>query len=153
MKAILLIFPFLCFSCSSNSVQEEGRQGEQQKTILLSGEEMPRFPGCEDMEGSAAEKKKCADQELLKHIMNHIQYPETARRDSTEGRAVVSFKVTHTGAITDVIIVQDPGNGLGEEAKRVVETMKTMPERWTPGRDNGVPVDVKYNLPIRFKLD
>ena len=41
------------------------------------------------------------------------------------------------------------GWGLDEEAIRVVKSMPA----WTPGKQNGKPVYVKFTLPIRFQLN
>lgn len=116
-------------------------------------EEMPRFPGCEDLEGSIAEKKNCADQELLKFIYQNVSYPDLARENGVEGMSVVSFTVSEKGKITDIKILRDPGSGTGAEAMRVVALMNDLKERWTPGKVNGEKVRVQYNLPIRFKLN
>lgn len=121
--------------------------------IIFIAEQMPRFPGCEDMAGTTKAKKQCADQALLGYIYERINYPAMARENGIQGIAVVSFIVWNDGSIRDVKIVRDPGAGLGKEAKRVVETMKRLPENWTPGKQRGRAVNVRYNLPVRFVLD
>ena len=39
---------------------------------------MPRFPGCEDMKGSDAEKEECAKKKLLEFIYGNLKYPTIA---------------------------------------------------------------------------
>jgi len=59
--------------------------------------------------------------------------------------------VTKKGQITDVKIERGFGEGdLGchEEAARII---KSMP-KWHPGYKNGVPVNVRYSLPLKFKI-
>ena len=46
-------------------------------------------------------------------------------------------------------ILRGIGGGCNEEALRVVRGMPN----WTPGMQRGKPVRVKYNLPIRYKLN
>jgi hypothetical protein len=41
------------------------------------------------------------------------------------------------------------GSGCDEEAVRVVSLMP----KWMPGTNEGKPVDVSFNLPIKFALD
>ncbi len=115
-------------------------------------EVMPRFPGCEDKEGNN-EKKTCADQKLMQYIYSNLQYPPAARANEVEGMAVISFNITTAGKIEDVRILRDPGHGTGEEAARLVRSMNDLPERWTPGTQRGKPIAVRYNLPVRFKLN
>jgi TonB family protein len=115
-------------------------------------EEMPRFPGCEDMEGDAAAKKACADQRMLRFVYENIRYPDAARKNKVEGTVVASFIVDEEGRLTNIEAVRDIGDGAGEEVVRVVRLMQEQAGRWTPGRQKGKTVKVQYNLPVRFRL-
>jgi len=44
--------------------------------------------------------------------------------------------------------VRELDDATSEEVRRII---KTMPQ-WKPGMQDGKPVRVKYNLPVRFKL-
>ena len=77
-----------------------------------------------------------------------MNYPEQAKKDSIEGRVVLSFVVETDGSITEPKVVQSVHPLLDEEALRVA---KLMP-KWEPGYQNGTPVRVKYNIPVTFKL-
>jgi protein TonB len=116
-------------------------------------EQMPRFPGCEDMKGDNSSKKICADQKMLSYVYDHIKYPEIAREMGIEGMVVVSFIVDKDGTIIDMEIKRDPGGGCGKEAVRVIRLMNKMSQKWTPGKQRGKAVQVRYNLPIRFRLN
>ena len=61
---------------------------------------------------------------------------------------VLSFVVETDGSITDPQVVRGVHPLLDEEALRVA---KLMP-KWEPGYQNGIPVRVKYNIPVTFKL-
>lgn len=127
---------------------------EPEEDIIINiAEQMPRFPGCEEMAGDNNAKKACADQNLLKYIYANIQYPAMARENGIEGMAVVSFVVDKNGKLTDLNILRDPGGGCGREALRVIKNMNKMSDRWTPGKQRGKAVRVRYNLPVRFKLN
>jgi protein TonB len=115
-------------------------------------EEMPRFPGCEDL-GSAAERKQCADKKMLEFIYKNIKYPAIARENGIEGTAVVTFVVEKDGSVTDARLLRDPKGGTGEEALRVVNLMNTEGIKWIPGKQRGRPVRVQFNLPVKFKLE
>lgn len=115
-------------------------------------EQMPRFPGCEDMDGDQRAIKECADRKMLEFLYTHIRYPSNARMNGVEGNVVVQFIVEKDGSITNAKVLRDPGGTLGEEALRVVHMM-TAEGKWTPGRQRGQNVRVSYILPIKFQLD
>ncbi|AIZ63021.1 hypothetical protein PK28_03730 [Hymenobacter sp. DG25B] len=98
-------------------------------------EVMPEFAG-----GSKA---------LQAYLQRHLRFPGQAIRNQVSGRVYVAFTVGIDGAISDVEIVKALGYGTGEEAERVV---RAMPD-WTPGRQNGQNVPVRYTLPITFQFE
>ena len=97
-------------------------------------EQMPSFPG-----GSDA---------LKQYLSNNVKYPVVAQENGVQGRVVVSFVVERDGSITDVKVVRSVDPSLDREASRVVSSMP----KWIPGKQNGSPVRVKYNVPVSFKL-
>lgn len=116
-------------------------------------EEMPRFPGCEDIEGDKYAIESCARQKMLEYIYRNVKYPDAARTSKTQGTAVVQFVVNENGMLEDINILRDPGSELGAAAKAVVELMNTNGIKWIPGKQRGDKVKVQYTLPIKFKLD
>lgn len=97
-------------------------------------EVMPQFPG-----GQIA---------MLKYIMENLKYPEQAMKEGIQGRVAVRFIVEKDGSISDVKPILSVHPLLNKEAVRVVESMP----KWTPGKQNGKPVRVRFNLPVMFKL-
>lgn len=110
-------------------------------------QEMPRFPGCEDLDISVDEKKKCAEKKMLEFIYQNIKYPEVGA-DHFEEMTVISFIVNREGKIMDVKLLRG-SETLAEEYMRIV---KSMPQ-WIPGKQRGKPVNVQFNLPLRIKLE
>ncbi len=115
--------------------------------VLQKVDEMPRFPGCEELT-DAAERQQCANRELLKFVFSRIRYPEAAKNAGIEGTAVVRFVIDKEGNVTDPQVVRSLGNGTDEEILRIMEAMP----QWIPGRHQGAPAAVEFNLPVRFKL-
>ncbi len=111
-------------------------------------EEMPTFPGCENV-SDKAERKKCADTKMLQFIYKNIKYPPIARENGVEGMVVIRFVVEKDGSITASEVVRDIGAQCGAEALRIVNQMP----RWNPGKQRGRSVRVQFNLPVRFKLE
>jgi len=97
-------------------------------------EVMPQYPG-----GQIA---------MMKYIMENMKYPEQAMKEGIQGRVTVRFIVEKDGSISDVKPVLSVHPLLNKEAVRVVESMP----KWTPGKHNGKPVRVRFNLPVMFKL-
>ena len=97
-------------------------------------EQMPSFPG-----GNAA---------MMRYLAENIKYPVSAQKAKDQGRVVVQFIVEKDGTVTGVKTVRSVTPTLDAEAVRVI---KAMP-KWTPGKQGGEFVRVKYNVPVSFKL-
>ena len=97
-------------------------------------EQMPAYPG--------------GIQALMKFLQENVNYPDKAQEKNVQGSVIVSFIVGKDGSITDVEVIRSVDPSLDAEALRVVRSMP----RWIPGKQNGVPVRVKYNVPISFRL-
>lgn len=98
-------------------------------------EVMPQYPG-----GQIA---------MMKYIMENIKYPKQAMKERIQGRVTVRFIVEKDGSISDVKPILSVHPLLNKEAVRVVESMP----KWSPGKQNGKPVRVRFNLPVMFKLN
>ena len=120
--------------------------------LVLIAEQQPRFPGCEHLNLSRLEKDDCSKTKLIEFIYDHIKYPSIARENNIEGMCVIRFVVEKDGSIASIEVIKDIGGGCGLEAKRVVQLMNDMSQKWIPGLQRGRKVRVQYNLPVRFKL-
>lgn len=119
---------------------------EQNQTLNLSP-----IPGKEDSIFKVVEKMPLFNggkEELYSYLGKNIKYPEEAKQKGIEGTVFVTFVVEKDGSVTNVKILRGIGAGCDEEAYRVVQTMP----RWTPGYQDGKPVRVSFNLPIKYKL-
>ena len=106
---------------------------------------MPQFP-CADCDGSE-DDKKLAQQALLKYIYQNIQYDEKSMPDGT---VVITFIVDERGYVSDAEVARTVNEACDNEALRVINKMIIDGIQWTPGKANGVPVKVKFNMPIKF---
>ena len=111
-------------------------------------DEMPRFPGCEEREGTVKEKETCAMNKMITFIGSNLKYPEDARKKGVEGMVVVSFVVAEDGAIKKTSITKSLNDACDKEAMRVVAAMPN----WIPGNKDGRPLPVEMKLPFKFKL-
>jgi TonB family protein len=98
-------------------------------------ETMPEFPG-------GAPK-------LFEYLSQNIRYPKEAMEANKQGRVIVTFVVGKDGSIRDARVVKSVDPLLDAEGLRVISTMPN----WTPGTQSGKAVNVKYTVPISFRLD
>lgn len=111
-----------------------GGEGEGGK-VFSYVEQMPVFPG-----GEAA---------LNKFIQQHLKYPAVSLEEGTQGKVLLRFVVNENGSVGDVQILKSLDTYCDREAKRVVQMLP----RFTPGRQQGKPVKVWFQLPITFAID
>ncbi|WP_432223029.1 energy transducer TonB [Flavobacterium sp. TMP13] len=93
---------------------------------------MPAFPGGID--------------KFYKYVGTTFRQPDL--ESDQVFRVYVSFVIEKDGTMTAIKILKDPGFGLGKEAIRVLQSLKT---KWSPGIVNSKPVRTAYNLPIIIK--
>jgi len=98
-------------------------------------EEMPVFPG-----GQTG---------LMEFIAKNLRYPVKAQKEGIQGRVIARFIVEKDGSVSNLAVARRSASSeLDAEAIRVLSTMP----KWTPGKQRGKEVRVKYTVPIAFKL-
>lgn len=97
-------------------------------------ETLPQFPGGQEM--------------MMKYLAANIKYPASAVKAKKQGRVIVTFVIQKDGSVTKARIARSVDPELDAEALRIV---KAMPN-WTPGTQDGKPVNVKYTIPVIFSL-
>ena len=97
-------------------------------------ETMPQFPGGQGV--------------MMKYLAANIKYPASAVKAKKQGRVIVAFVIQKDGSVTNARIVKSVDPELDAEALRIV---KAMPN-WTPGTQDGKPVNVRYTIPVVFSL-
>ena len=137
------------FQRDLNADREPSAQRYRSEEVYKVVEQMPMFPGCEQLGGSNQELQECATKAMLEFIYGNIRYPKQAREAGIEGTAVVTFIVGKDGELLEPRIVRSVGAGTDEEVLRVVEEMPA----WIPGKQDGRDVQVQFNLPIKFRLE
>lgn len=114
---------------TSTAVQKEVIDNEVYQVV----EDMPVFPG--------------GNNEIARYLVNNIQYPIEALENGVMGRVLVQFIVEKDGSVSNAKVVRAVHPLLDKEALRVVNSMP----KWTPGKQRGKAVRVKYTIPITFK--
>lgn len=84
---------------------------------------------------------------FYKLLKKQMKYPLKAQRNHTEGRVFIEFTVGKDGRLTNMKVIKGVGDGCDEEALRVLAMSK-----WTPGKQRGIPVNVRMVQAINFQL-
>lgn len=82
------------------------------------------------------------------YVGNNFHRPELDSERTL--KVYVSFVIEKDGTMTDIMVKNDPGYGMGKEAIRVLKSLKT---KWNPGILEGKAVRTAYNLPITIKTE
>lgn len=138
---LAIVLSFYGLAAAQTPVQEKAEMAPVTDVaddghIFIEVEEDPEFPGGMDS--------------LYSFLARNLKWPCKNDCDCF-GRVFVTFIVEEDGSLTNGEILRDlcPGCcAFGEEALRVVSLMP----KWKPGRVNGKPVRVRFNLPINFTL-
>jgi len=96
-------------------------------------DKLPEFPG--------------GIKKFYTYVGNNFEKPEFDEVKTV--RIYVAFVIEKDGSMTDIQVKRDPGYGLGEEAVRVLKSLRT---KWAPGMIDGKPVRTAYNLPIVVEM-
>ena len=158
---IAIVTATVLVSGTANTIANEqpGVETEQQGDPVYDiCEQLPHFPG--------------GDAKLMEFLMRNVKYPKQAEEYGVQGRVKVQFIVEKDGSITEPKVVETSQNendpqvvvtkatvsekdymagvqALRDEAIRVV---KSMP-KWTPGKQGGKVVRVKYTIPVTYRLN
>ena len=97
-------------------------------------DEMPSFPG-----GQGA---------MYDFMEKNIKYPKVAEDNGIQGRVILTLIVKKDGSLSDVRVAKSVDPALDKEAVRLVESMP----KWNPGIEKGQYVNVKFTLPVTFRI-
>ena len=151
LSSMIIILMGLLGACSSNtsdkaSLPEQSASENETATPVAievpdtlgttydAVEVMPEFPG-----GTEA---------LLSFIKDNLKYPQKAIDEQTKGRVIVQFVIDKTGKVSSPEVIRGVTSELDQAALDIVSALPD----WKPGEQDGQKVNVKYTLPVVFKL-
>ena len=134
MKTKLLVLFFSLF-CGMHVFSQNKNDSIYEITSAV--ESMPEF------------RKNKGLEELTRFIVQNLQYPETARKDSIQGRVITQYWIDTLGNTYNHKIVRGVREDLDKEALRVVRLLKYE----VPAIQRGKPIAVMFTLPITFNID
>lgn len=132
----VMVSLFIVLACNESEMmaqtQKDGYVDEDRVYDVV--DQMPQFPG--------------GHEKLKEFIEKNRRYPKSLQDCGIQGRVVVTFVVKKTGRISHAKVARGVDPALDREALRVVRKMP----RWIPGKMGGKNVDVKYTIPVDFRL-
>jgi outer membrane biosynthesis protein TonB len=130
---------------ASEARPEANHNQERYSNIVFNvAEVMPEYPG--------------GMKELMGYLANSLKFPEIAKEEDVAARVLVQFVIGKDGSINDVNTVHvSSEKKISEKCKQALiseseKAVSNMPN-WTPGKQNGEDVAVKYILPITYRQD
>lgn len=118
----------------SVAVKSAAVSAADEDSVYLTADVMPEFPG-----GMEA---------LMKYMSKNTLYPLLAFQHNIQGRVLVSFTVDKDGNIVNPEIAISAHPLLDASAINVIAYMP----KWKPGKVNGKRVNVKYSIPVGFRI-
>lgn len=97
--------------------------------------------------------------QLLTDIGQLVKYPAQAKDAKLEGQVMIKFIITPAGKIEAAEVVKGIASSPAQaQAAQLLNdvalnAVRSLPGKWTPGRQNGEPVAVQYAIPISFALN
>jgi len=80
-------------------------------------------------------------------LKGNIKYPEAASENGIKGKVQVLFTVDKNGSVSDIKVIETPHEELSGEVEKALKQV-----RFEPVIQNGMPLQYKLILPVRFEL-
>lgn len=132
----VMVSLFIVLACNESEVMAQTQKDDyvDEDRVYDVVDQMPQFPG--------------GHEKLKEFIEKNRRYPKSLQDCGIQGRVVVTFVVKKTGRISHAKVARGVDPALDREALRVVRKMP----QWIPGKMGWKNVDVKYTIPVDFRL-
>lgn len=87
---------------------------------------------------------------MVDYIYSHLRWP---RPDTcVEGMVIIGWYIEVDGSVSELSIVRGIEEGQDKVSIMVIaDLLQLYP--WRPGYQNGRPVRVRYNMPVKWRLE
>ena len=135
LAALLIMGAQACKKQPSDRPQSAGEiPPPAVETIYDTCETMPRFPG--------------GEKAMMEFIATNLKYPQQAVKENIQGAVLAEFVIDAEGKVTAPQIIRSLSPECDREVIRVINLMPA----WTPGQQEGKAVNVKFTIPIMYRL-
>jgi TonB family protein len=89
---------------------------------------------------------------MMKYLRENLIFPQSAKDQGLEGFVFVDFVVSASGAVRDVEVTEETSKSVDQSFRSEAIRVVTYMPKWLPGRQYGKNVDVKFSVPITFRM-
>lgn len=125
-----------------------GLVNAQDAEVMQIAEYMPALEGCQTKK-DRAERRSCTKAKIDEAVSAELKYPSEALKNDEEGVAVISITIDVEGNVSELMIEEDPGFGMGAAALKAV---KKLSKQWYPAEHFGEKVAAQFKIPVSFVL-
>ena len=86
--------------------------------------------------------------EFRRRVQMNVKYPAEALGKNIYGKVLVTFVIEKDGSVGNAEIFKSPDKSLADEVLRVIGKSP----KWTPGKQRGEAVRVKFGMPVDFAV-
>jgi len=147
MRFSKYLFSFLLISFSAINSFGQNKNGDTKREEIgfINYEVLPFWKACTLDSMSMDEQRNCTNESLLEFIYGNLKMPKNL---CYSGRVIVQILIQKDGKVSNFKFLKNYPEPIKREVKKVFDKMPD----WIPGTRRGIPVDVHYNIPIRFDL-
>ena len=135
------------FSCKSNKTICQSIGQGSKTTFMINDTNDEEVVGLIRADDPPLFKGKPAEEDFRNYVNENLQYPQELSTSTIIGKVYVEFLIDTDGSIIDAKVLRGLHPLLDAEALRVISSSP----KWTPGKQRGKPVKVKYQFPVNFK--
>ena len=151
LSSMIIILMGLLGACSSNTSDKASlpeQSASENETATPVAIEVPDTLGKTYDAVEVMPEFPVGTEALLSFIKDNLKYPQKAIDEQTEGRVIVQFVIDKTGKVSSPEVIRGVTSELDQAALDIVSALPD----WKPGEQDGQKVNVKYTLPVVFKL-
>ena len=153
MKSFVLLFTVMTVALSSISCSKKVAVLEEKETDIQKMETI-----YEVWTANGYEVKQLDTKPVLKGgemstlaVYRNFRYPAAARENGGGGKVEILVVVNESGVLESMELIKGIGSGCDEESLEAVQNMQEI--GFEPAILNGMPVKVRYIIPVIFRLD
>lgn len=110
-------------------------------------EKIARPYSCEEF-SNREEQVSCLNQWIERFIQSNVKYPEISKKFGNEEKIYLSLTISELGGLEKAEVVRGNDPALVEEALRVANKLPD----FVPASQQGMPVKMRFTIPVTFKL-
>lgn len=153
MKSFVLLFTVMTVTLSSISCSKKVTVLEEKETDFQKNETIYEVWTANGYEAKELDSKPALKGGEMSNrlVYKDFRYPAAARENGVGGRVEILVVVNEFGVLESMELIKGIGSGCDEESLEAVQNMQEI--GFDPAILNGMPVKVRYIIPVIFRLE